>query len=75
MVLTVHHLGAPRPDGSPGDKHDKLDCRDENLVALCQRCHLAADRADHVARARATLARKRAALALARGQRPLPMEG
>ena len=28
-VLTVHHL-----DG------DKSNCSDENLVALCQRCHL-----------------------------------
>ena len=28
-VLTVHHL-----DGDPAN------CREENLVALCQRCHL-----------------------------------
>ena len=28
-TLTVHHL-----DG------DKSNCREENLVALCQRCHL-----------------------------------
>jgi len=28
-VLTVHHLNG-----------DKADCRFENLVALCQRCHL-----------------------------------
>lgn len=28
-VLTVHHLNG-----------DKADCRWENLVALCQRCHL-----------------------------------
>lgn len=28
-VLTVHHLN-----------HDPSDCRDENLLACCQRCHL-----------------------------------
>lgn len=28
-VLTVHHLNG-----------DKADCSPENLVALCQRCHL-----------------------------------
>lgn len=28
-MLTVHHLNM-----------DKADCRYENLVALCQRCHL-----------------------------------
>lgn len=58
VVLTVAHLGAPRPDGSPGDKHDKLDCRPENLQALCQRCHLKEDLADHVAQAHETRRRK-----------------
>ena len=48
IVLTTAHLGALKPDGSPGDKHDKMDCRDENLAALCQRCHLNFDREDHV---------------------------
>jgi hypothetical protein len=52
VVLTVAHLGAPRDDGSPGDKHDKSDCRDVNLAALCQRCHLNFDREDHLARQR-----------------------
>jgi len=47
VVLTVAHLGIPKPDGTPGDKHDKMDCRPENLAALCQRCHLNLDRADH----------------------------
>ena len=28
-ILTVHHING-----------DKADCRDENLIALCQRCHL-----------------------------------
>lgn len=48
IVLTVAHLGTPHADGSPGDKHDKMDVRDENLAALCQRCHLFFDMADHV---------------------------
>lgn len=43
VVLTVHHKGVPKPDGTPGDRHDKMDCRDENLVALCQSCHWKAD--------------------------------
>lgn len=43
IVLTVHHKGVPKPDGTPGDRNDKMDCREENLVALCQRCHLLAD--------------------------------
>lgn len=59
IVLTVAHLGAPLPDGSPGDKHDKMDVRPENLQALCQRCHLALDMADHVANAKATRERKK----------------
>lgn len=59
VVLTVHHLGAPRPDHSPGDCHDKMDCRDENLVALCQRCHLWADRETHKRNAAQTRRRKK----------------
>ena len=59
VVLTVAHLGVPRADGRPGDKHDKSDCRLENLAALCQRCHLNFDRDDHVRHAAATRARKR----------------
>lgn len=43
VILTVHHIGVEKPDGSPGDRNDKMDCRDKNLVALCQRCHLRAD--------------------------------
>jgi len=52
VVLTVAHLGVARPDGTLGDKHDKHDCREDNLAALCQRCHLNYDRADHLAVAR-----------------------
>ena len=48
VVLTIAHLGAVHPDGRPGDKHDKLDCRDENLAALCQRCHLRLDVDEHL---------------------------
>lgn len=59
VVLTVAHLGVPLADGRPGDKHDKSDCRPENLAALCQRCHLNFDRPDHMARAAATRERKK----------------
>ncbi len=52
VVLTVHHKGIDLPDGSPGDRHDKLDCRLANLVALCQRCHWIADLDIHMAKAR-----------------------
>ena len=38
---------------NPGSKTDKRDVRAENLAALCQRCHLAYDRQDHIAAARA----------------------
>lgn len=59
IVLTVAHLGVPYPDGRPGDKHDKRDVRDENLAALCQRCHLSYDRADHLRRAAEARRRRR----------------
>lgn len=36
VVLTVAHLN-----------HVKEDCRDENLLAMCQRCHLSYDRDMH----------------------------
>lgn len=59
IVLTVHHIGVDHADGTPGDPRDKMDIRDENLIALCQACHLAADRDHHIAEARKTRARKR----------------
>lgn len=59
IVLTVAHLGVPKPDGSVGDKHDKHDVRDENLAALCQKCHLGYDLDDHVRHAAETRRRKR----------------
>ena len=48
IILTTAHLGIDKPDGTPGDKSDTMDCREENLAALCQRCHLGFDREDHV---------------------------
>jgi hypothetical protein len=61
VVLSVAHLGAAHPDGTPGDKHDKMDNRDENLACLCQRCHLRYDMPEHVANRRKTMFRKRIA--------------
>lgn len=59
IVLTVAHLGVSYPDGRPGDVHDKMDCRDENLAALCQRCHLNYDRDEHLFNAAWTRRRRR----------------
>lgn len=42
--LQVHHKGAPFPDGTPGNPHDKHDLRIENLQVLCGPCHIEADR-------------------------------
>lgn len=39
IVLTIAHVGET--------KHDKMDCRDEVLLALCQRCHLLEDMDEH----------------------------
>ena len=61
VILTTAHLGIEKPDGSPGDPHDKMDCRRENLRAWCQRCHLNHDRDEHMANAAATRRRKREA--------------
>ena len=68
-TMSVHHLGVPKPDGSPGDPHDKLDVRPENLRALCSKCHLARDLPIHVANA----ARTRRAKKIAAGQGELPL--
>jgi 5-methylcytosine-specific restriction endonuclease McrA len=51
IILTVAHLGVPRfVDGElvAGDPHDKMDCRPENLKALCQKCHLDYDRQENI---------------------------
>lgn len=71
VVLTVAHLGAPHADGSAGDKHDKMDVREENLAALCQRCHLRYDIDEHMANARRTRETKRAEQHARVGQRSL----
>lgn len=68
VILTVHHIGVDKPDGTPGDPHDKQDCRDENLAALCQRCHLRADIKIHAEHARATRLRKKREQAAKVGQ-------
>lgn len=54
VILTVHHIGVDYPDGTPGDPRDKMDVRDENLIAYCQRCHLLADLPHHIENARQT---------------------
>lgn len=43
IMLTVAHLN-----------HDPADCRDENLIAACQRCHLRIDGEQHQSNARRT---------------------
>lgn len=49
VVLTVAHLD-----------HDPTNSSDDNLRALCQRCHLAYDAAHHAANAAATRRARRA---------------
>ncbi|GAB4427933.1 MAG: hypothetical protein Kow0031_08070 [Anaerolineae bacterium] len=68
VVLTVAHLGTPKPDGTPGNKRDKMDVRPENLAALCQRCHLNFDRDEHIANAAETRRRRK----IKAGQMVLP---
>lgn len=75
VILTVHHIGTPLPDGTPGNARDKMDVRDENLIALCQRCHLLADLPHHMENRKATLARKRRQRIAATGQQSLFEEG
>lgn len=59
VVLTTAHLGIDKEDGSPGDRHDKMDVRPENLRAWCQRCHLTYDIKDHMANAAETRRKKK----------------
>lgn len=58
VVLTTAHIGAPRPDGTLGDPHDKSDVREENLRAWCQRCHLRYDLPEHIANRKRNQRRK-----------------
>lgn len=60
VVLTVAHLN-----------HTPEDCRDENLKAMCQGCHLHYDR-DHHAETRARVAHE---ARLAAGQGVLDVDG
>ncbi len=68
VILTVAHLGTPYPDGRPGDTHDKMDVRPENLAALCQSCHLRYDLDEHIQHAKENRQRRRSAAANAAGQ-------
>jgi len=72
VILTVHHKGVAYPDGTPGDMHDKMDCRDENLIALCQRCHLIADGPEHVKAMRETVYQRKQRDRLESGFQLLP---
>lgn len=60
-TMSVHHMGADKPDGTPGDMHDKMDVRPENLRALCSKCHLARDLPGHMRNAAQTRRRQRVA--------------
>lgn len=60
IVLTVAHLN-----------HDEVDCRDENLRALCQRCHLTYDAQHHASNAAITRATKKQDAAKEAGQQTL----
>lgn len=68
VILTVHHVGTPRFPGDTGDKHDKMDCRPNNLVALCQRCHFIADLDSHIENARKSRIANKAKQLEANGQ-------
>jgi 5-methylcytosine-specific restriction endonuclease McrA len=50
--------------------HDKMDCRPENLIALCSACHLARDLPGHILNA----ARTRRAKLIGTGQAELEIE-
>lgn len=50
VILTVAHLN-----------HDPMDCREVNLKAMCQRCHLRYDADLHAKNSAATRERKKAA--------------
>lgn len=71
VVITVHHIGIDKPDGSPGSPHDKMDCRPENLLALCQRCHLLADLPENVKSRKRTRIRKKHNRFIEAGQRSM----
>lgn len=49
IVLTVAHI----------HNHNTMDCRMENLAALCQKCHLGHDQKHHMENARETRNKKK----------------
>lgn len=71
VVLSVHHIGVQKRDGRPGSPHDKADCRPENLIVLCARCHLLADLELHMTNARRTRSKKARIAAIQQGQQEL----
>ena len=71
VTLTVAHLGIDYPDGRKGNPHDKMDVRDDNLAALCNRCHLVHDLEEHKVNAKETRLRKKHAAIVANGQKSL----
>lgn len=58
IVLTIAHIHNPDP----------MDCRPENLAALCQKCHNTHDAPMRAKRAAETRARKKRQKALRQGQ-------
>lgn len=58
VVLTIAHLDNPDP----------MDCRDENLAALCQACHNRMDAPMRAQHSKATRARRKREQAAANGQ-------
>lgn len=69
--LTTHHKGVPKPNGMPGDRRDKMDCREENLAALCERCHFLADQDLNITSRRRTRNNKKHQRRLEAGQKEL----
>jgi hypothetical protein len=69
VIFTVAHLGVDLPDGTKGNKHNKMDVRDENLKAMCQYCHLNFDRDEHLENRKATARR----ILLDAGQMEMPL--
>lgn len=63
VVLTVAHLD-----------HDPSNCSDDNLRALCQKCHLTYDAQHHAKNAKVTRGLKRQAVIAATGQLSLVEE-
>lgn len=63
VILTVAHLGH-----ETGDKHNKMDVRDENLKAMCQYCHLLFDLDEHIQNRRRNLTAKKLRVMIDAGQ-------